>query len=108
MLAGVCYFEGPGEIAGQRAEGERGRLDGECAAGTGEGDRRRTAEQRNPVCLGDVADGQRCLRPAGTEHVERIGLLCEIHLVRLEARPAKAKRTAKRPATARDAVGKEE
>ena len=32
----------------------------------------------------------------------------ELHLVRLEAGPAKAKRTAKRAATARDAVGKEE
>ena len=32
----------------------------------------------------------------------------ELHLVRLAARPAEAKRTAKRPATARDAVGKEE
>ena len=30
----------------------------------------------------------------------------ELHLVRLEARPAEATRTAKRPATARDAVGK--
>ena len=32
----------------------------------------------------------------------------ELHLVRLEARPSMATRTAKRPATARDAVGKEE
>ena len=30
----------------------------------------------------------------------------ELHLVRLEARPSEATRTAKRPATARDAVGK--
>ena len=30
----------------------------------------------------------------------------ELHLVRLEARPAESTRTAKRPATARDAVGK--
>ncbi len=30
----------------------------------------------------------------------------ELHLVRLEARPSMATRTAKRPATARDAVGK--
>jgi hypothetical protein len=31
----------------------------------------------------------------------------ELHLIRLEAPPAKAKRKANRPATARDAVGKE-
>ncbi len=32
----------------------------------------------------------------------------ELHLIRLEAQPPKAKRTAQRPATARDGVGKEE
>ena len=60
------------------------------------------------------ADARTCVLPLaaalGVEGGEEVSweLLDrdELHLVRLAARPAEAKRTAKRPATARDAVGK--